>query len=121
MKLTKLSLILIAAAAVVFGLSGISVAFHEGGVANCTGCHQVHNAATTTLLVAADASSVCLNQRRLARRSPQTHASKLLRRRVPAARRRSPMIPAWRSTRSKASLVFIPRGGLDRKRISGPP
>jgi predicted CXXCH cytochrome family protein len=61
MKLAKLSLILVAAAAVVFGLSGISFAFHEGGVANCTGCHQMHGAKTDTLLVAADASSVCLN------------------------------------------------------------
>ncbi len=61
MKLAKLSLILVAAVAVVFGLSGISFAFHEGGVANCTGCHQMHNSVTTNLLVAADASSVCLN------------------------------------------------------------
>ncbi len=60
MKLAKFSLILIAAVAVVFGLSRISFAFHDGGVANCTGCHQMHNAATTTLLVAVDPSSVCL-------------------------------------------------------------
>jgi predicted CXXCH cytochrome family protein len=61
MKIAKLSLILAAAVAVVFGLSGISFAFHSGGVAECTGCHMMHNAATTTLLVAADASSTCLN------------------------------------------------------------
>ena len=61
MKLAKLSLILVAAAAVVFGLSGISFAFHDGGVAECTGCHIMHNAATATLLAAADPSSVCLS------------------------------------------------------------
>jgi predicted CXXCH cytochrome family protein len=61
MKLAKLSLILVAAAAVVFGLGGISFAFHDGGVADCVGCHQMHNGKTTNLLVAADASSVCLN------------------------------------------------------------
>jgi predicted CXXCH cytochrome family protein len=61
MKRAKLSLILVAAVAVIFGLSGISFAFHNGGVAECTGCHQMHNSVTSTLLVAADASSVCLN------------------------------------------------------------
>jgi predicted CXXCH cytochrome family protein len=61
MKLAKLSLILVAAVAVVFGLSGISFAFHNGGVGECVGCHQMHNAATSTLLVAVDASSVCLS------------------------------------------------------------
>jgi len=60
MKFAKLSLILVATAAVVFGLSGISFAFHEGGVGECTGCHTMHNAATSTLLVAADPSSTCL-------------------------------------------------------------
>ena len=60
MNLAKISLILVAAVAVVFGLSGVSFAFHSGGVAECVGCHQMHNAVTTTLLVAADPSSVCL-------------------------------------------------------------
>jgi len=60
MKLAKLSLILVAVVAVVFGLSGISFAFHSGGVAECTGCHQMHNAKTATLLAASDPSSVCL-------------------------------------------------------------
>ncbi len=60
MKIYKLSLILAAAAAVVFGLGGISFAFHDGGVAECTGCHMMHNAQTTTLLVAVDASTTCL-------------------------------------------------------------
>ncbi len=60
MKIYKLSLILVAAVAVVFGLSGISFAFHSGGVAECTGCHQMHDAATATLLQAGDQSSTCL-------------------------------------------------------------
>jgi predicted CXXCH cytochrome family protein len=60
MKIYKLSLILVAAVAVVFGLSGISFAFHSGGVAECTGCHQMHNAATANLTVGVDPSSTCL-------------------------------------------------------------
>jgi predicted CXXCH cytochrome family protein len=60
MKIYKLSLILVAAVAVVFGLSGISFAFHSGGVAECTGCHQMHNSNTINLTVAGDDSSTCL-------------------------------------------------------------
>jgi predicted CXXCH cytochrome family protein len=62
MKLAKLSLILVAAAAVMFGLSGTSFAFHSGGVAECMGCHEMHNAASpTNLLQGPDNSSTCLN------------------------------------------------------------
>ena len=60
MKIFKLSLILVAAAAVVFGLSEVSFAFHNGGVAECTGCHQMHNAATANLTIGVDPSSTCL-------------------------------------------------------------
>jgi predicted CXXCH cytochrome family protein len=60
MKIFKLSLILVAAAAVVFGLSGTSFAFHAGGVAECMGCHMMHDAAGANLLVGSDASSACL-------------------------------------------------------------
>jgi predicted CXXCH cytochrome family protein len=60
MKICKLSLILVAAAALVFGVSVVSFAFHNGGVADCVGCHQMHNSNTTNLLVAVDDSSVCL-------------------------------------------------------------
>jgi len=59
MKIYKLSLILVAAAAVVFGLSGISFAFHSGGVAECTGCHQMHGAASSYLTVGVDDTSTC--------------------------------------------------------------
>jgi predicted CXXCH cytochrome family protein len=60
MKLAKLSLILVAAAAVVFGLSGTSFAFHAGGVAECMGCHEMHGAPGPNLLQGLDNSSTCL-------------------------------------------------------------
>jgi predicted CXXCH cytochrome family protein len=61
MKIYKLSLILVAAAAVVVGLSGTSFAFHSGGVAECVGCHQMHDAPGANLLIAVDQSSTCLS------------------------------------------------------------
>jgi predicted CXXCH cytochrome family protein len=61
MKIVKLSLIVVAAiAAVVFGLSTMSYAFHSGGVAECMGCHNMHGAAGPGLLVGSDQSSTCL-------------------------------------------------------------
>ncbi len=60
MKTAKLSLIVVAAAAVIFGLTGISFAFHSGGVAECMGCHQMHDAPGASLLVGSDQSSACL-------------------------------------------------------------
>jgi len=60
MKIFKLSLILVAAVAVMFALSGTSFAFHSGGVAECTGCHEMHNAKGTNLLQGTDDSSTCL-------------------------------------------------------------
>jgi predicted CXXCH cytochrome family protein len=60
MKIYKLSLILVAAAAVVFGLSGTSFAFHAGGVAECMGCHEMHGANGANLLQGTDQSSTCL-------------------------------------------------------------
>ena len=66
------------AAAVLMGLVAFAspaMAFHDGGVAHCDGCHTMHNSvngqvvrgstddasAVTNLLAASDASSVCLN------------------------------------------------------------
>jgi predicted CXXCH cytochrome family protein len=60
MKIAKLSFIVVAAAAVVLGLSGLSFAFHSGGVAECTGCHEMHSAAGANLLKGSDDSSTCL-------------------------------------------------------------
>ncbi len=60
MKIAKLSFIVVAVAAVVLGLSGLSFAFHSGGVAECTGCHEMHGAAGANLLKGSDDSSTCL-------------------------------------------------------------
>jgi hypothetical protein len=77
MKGLKLSLVIMAAALLTIGLSGMAYAFHDGGVAYCEGCHTMHNssggAAVTTkggasqfqgvnyLLKGSDQSSTCLN------------------------------------------------------------
>ncbi|HEU4382179.1 MAG TPA: cytochrome c3 family protein [Anaeromyxobacteraceae bacterium] len=51
----------LAAAGVVL-VYGQAYAFHSGGVAECGGCHQMHDAASSSfLLIRADASSVCLS------------------------------------------------------------
>ena len=50
-------------------LSGYALAFHDGGVAHCDGCHSMHNGSGNARFVAAgpsltngsDASSTCLN------------------------------------------------------------
>jgi predicted CXXCH cytochrome family protein len=61
MKIERLGILLIVAVLVSFGLSYNSFAFHSGGVADCMGCHEMHNAKGTNLLQASDASSTCLN------------------------------------------------------------
>lgn len=76
MKVLKVSLILIAVALFSIGLTSTSYAFHSGGVAECEGCHTMHNSfegvkmtvnglATGTtnayLLKGSDQSSTCLN------------------------------------------------------------
>jgi hypothetical protein len=43
MKGLKLSLVIMAAALLTIGLSGMAYAFHDGGVAYCEGCHTMHN------------------------------------------------------------------------------
>jgi predicted CXXCH cytochrome family protein len=43
MKIVKISLILVAAVALTLGLGNTSFAFHSGGVAECEGCHSMHN------------------------------------------------------------------------------
>lgn len=43
MKPIKLLMIVTAVALVTFGLSGYALAFHDGGVAHCDGCHTMHN------------------------------------------------------------------------------
>ncbi len=77
MKVFKLTLVIMAAAILTLGLSGVSFAYHDGGVAYCEGCHTMHNsvngvAVSTTggatqfnghsyLLKGSDQSSTCLN------------------------------------------------------------
>jgi predicted CXXCH cytochrome family protein len=62
MKTAKLIVILAAAALLVFGLSGTSLAFHSGGVAECMGCHNIHDGqSASALLVGSDISSTCLS------------------------------------------------------------
>ncbi|MBI4699519.1 MAG: cytochrome C [Nitrospirae bacterium] len=62
MNTVKLSLILIAAFAITFGLSGVAGAFHAGGVAECMGCHNIHDAkSASSLLAGSDVSSTCIN------------------------------------------------------------
>ena len=75
MKPIKLLLVVTAAALITFGLGGYALAFHDGGVAHCDGCHTMHNSedgqsiieggtvgtAGDHLTIGADPSSTCLN------------------------------------------------------------
>jgi hypothetical protein len=62
MKIVKISMLLVAAAVVIFGLGTTSFAFHSGGVAECMGCHNIHDAqSTSALLMAQDVTSTCAN------------------------------------------------------------
>jgi predicted CXXCH cytochrome family protein len=61
MKAFKLSLVIMAAAILTIGISGMAYAFHSGGVAECEGCHSMHSPVSTSyLLVAATQSETCL-------------------------------------------------------------
>ena len=63
MKGLKVSLVIMAAALLTIGLSGMAYAFHSGGVAECEGCHSMHSPKTGAqfLLVGSDQSSACLS------------------------------------------------------------
>lgn len=76
MKAFKFGLVVMAAALVTFGLGGSALAFHDGGVAYCEGCHTMHNSVdgatnanggtvgagvSTWLTKGSDPSSTCLN------------------------------------------------------------
>lgn len=62
MKGLRISLIVFAAAVVTFGLSGMAFAFHSGGVAECMGCHNIHDGkSASSLLIAGDVTSTCAN------------------------------------------------------------
>jgi len=63
MKSVRWVLIVVGAALLAVGLGGTALAFHSGGVAECTGCHSMHSPAAsgTFLLKGSDPSSTCLN------------------------------------------------------------
>ena len=76
LKFLKLSVLTGLAAVLVMGLTGSAMAFHDGGVAYCDGCHTMHNSskgvkmtvnnlapgtANAYLLQGSDQSSTCLN------------------------------------------------------------
>ena len=70
MKAIKCVLVVMGATLITFGFGGTLMAFHSGGVANCDGCHTMHNSkdgvvesetVSGALLKGADVSSVCLN------------------------------------------------------------
>jgi hypothetical protein len=79
MKGMKITLVLMAAVLIAFGLSSSAFAYHNGGVAHCDGCHSMHNSAdnpiidgtgsgqvqaataNNKLLKGSDDSSTCLN------------------------------------------------------------
>ncbi len=70
MKVLKLSLVIMAAVLITFGLSGIADALHSSGVAHCDACHTMHNSqdgivVTGTpggyLMIGSDPSSTCLS------------------------------------------------------------
>jgi predicted CXXCH cytochrome family protein len=59
MMKTILKLAVAAGVALVYGQA---YAFHSGGVAECVGCHQMHDApSTNNLLIRSDSSSTCLS------------------------------------------------------------
>jgi len=61
MKGFKVVLLIMAAAIVALGTTA-AYAFHSGGVAECTGCHMLHDAkSTSALLAGTDVSSTCIN------------------------------------------------------------
>jgi hypothetical protein len=76
MKIAKTMLVIMAAGFIAFGLSGVAMAFHSGGVGHCNGCHSMHNSqdgapindafpigdtGNSFLLVGSDPSSTCLS------------------------------------------------------------
>ncbi len=63
MKTTRVGVALFSAALLVLAYSGTPAAFHSGGVAECGGCHSMHNPAPdgSFLLIKNDASGTCLN------------------------------------------------------------
>lgn len=61
MRTMKKGFTLLAAAVLVLGMGSMAYAFHSGGVAECEGCHSMHDGQSpSNLLVGSDNSSTCL-------------------------------------------------------------
>jgi predicted CXXCH cytochrome family protein len=62
MSTAKWGIIFVAAVFLALAWGGTAVAFHSGGVAECTGCHSMHSPAAggSFLLIGSDVSSTCL-------------------------------------------------------------
>jgi len=88
MKGIKVGLVVLVAALMAMGVVGQAQAFHSGGVAECEGCHSMHNSyegsANVTgktfaqgtgpyLLKAADGSGACLNCHQAADTAPSSY------------------------------------------------
>lgn len=62
MKAVKITLVVLAAGFLAVGIGTSAFAFHDGGVARCTGCHSMHSpASASNLMRGTDPSSTCLN------------------------------------------------------------
>ncbi|HET6278163.1 MAG TPA: cytochrome c3 family protein [Candidatus Polarisedimenticolia bacterium] len=62
MKRTRIVWVIVATAFAAFGFGSAAYAFHEGGVAECSGCHSMHGSpAADYLLISSDQSSTCLS------------------------------------------------------------
>ena len=61
MKGLRIGLVALTAALALVGLTSTAYAFHAGGVAECVGCHNMHEASGLHLLERVDASSTCLD------------------------------------------------------------
>ena len=62
MRSMKKGLTLLAAVVLVLGMGSMAYAFHSGGVAECEGCHSMHDGMSpANLLVGSDNSSTCLS------------------------------------------------------------
>ncbi len=64
MKFRKTALVALTLLTVMLTFAGAVFAFHNGGVGPCDACHSMHNGSdlsSKSLLIASDASSVCLN------------------------------------------------------------
>nr|MDA3785965.1 cytochrome C [Deltaproteobacteria bacterium] len=61
-KFYKINLVLASAGLLTVGVAGSALAFHSGGVADCSGCHSMHSPSQigTFLLIGGDESSTCL-------------------------------------------------------------